>query len=64
MAIHAAEADKVLVEARTWGTNEGGEEVEIVQLVVERVRGDRLASAEFFPPEALEAARARFAELG
>ena len=64
MKIHAVEDDRLLVEARTWGTDEDGEMVEIVQLVVERIRGDQLALAEFFPPEALEAALERFAALG
>jgi hypothetical protein len=59
----AAEKHGLLAMTHTFGTLCDGGEFELVYILLAPFQGDRLVGVEFFEPEDLEVARARFEEL-
>jgi len=59
----AAEKHGLLAMTHTFGTLTDGGDFELVYILLAPFQGDRLVGVEFFEPEDLEVARARFEEL-
>ncbi len=64
VAYHALTSDRILVEIAATGTSEHGGSVEVTHLRIQEIRNGRVSRIELFPLDALDAAVARFGELG